>query len=67
MESRKVLMMVSDHLERGGNVQLILDQGRRLVKIVKWGIFGSTYEISGATEAEIQRLMAAKRTKQSAA
>lgn len=66
MQPESVLEKVRAHLKSGGRVKLSIDKaGRRLVKLCRFGIFGSTFEISGATEATIKTLLIEKRRKPS--
>lgn len=61
IDAERVIQKVSDHLDHGGNVQIISDEGQLLVRLVRWRFWGVSYEISHATQVAIQRLMAAKR------
>lgn len=61
MRSEQVVKKVSEHLDAGRRVRLSLEAGGRFVKLVRWRLFGSKYEISGATEVTIRRLIAVNR------
>lgn len=62
MRSDDIVRKVTEHLDRGGAVQLLVDKaGRRYVKVVRWWIFSTKFEISGATESAIKSLLLKRR------
>lgn len=62
MHSDQVIALVEAHLDAGEEVKLSIDKdGRRFVKLSRMVVFGSTFEISGATEATAKRMLASRR------
>jgi hypothetical protein len=63
MRSAGLLQQLVKHLDAGGVAKLTIgNDGRRFVKLSKWGIFWSKFEISGATEVSIQNLLLERRS-----
>lgn len=61
MKSDDVIALVKAHLDRGEEIKLSIGKdGRRFVKLCRMVVLGPTYQISGATEATIKRMLDAR-------